>query len=594
MYGTTLLAGIPSNGTSPTTGQITYYHASSIFKTSFSAGNQTVADITYTLPLVVAPIADAVLQSTTGGVLSWSVAAGITGSGIANQVAYFSGATTIAGDAGMTYVAATDTLSVGALVLTTPLALAYGGTAAALVASTGGIFYSGAAAGAILAGTATARQMLQSGASAAPAWSTTTWPATTTVNRILYSSSASVIGEITTANSGVLVTSGAGVPSIATDIPTAVTIGTAYIYRIGGTDVSIADGGTNASSFGTTNGLVYYNGTSLVNDADLSFDGTALTVLQYARVGTATDAVAQGMFSAGLTGGNRMLYDTVNCSLQGLDSSGGARWFTFAGAANTKIELHGATGLSFLDLATTIAADFHWRLGIGLDTTTTPRFSVASSGAIGTAMTIAHADGSVILSGYLTIGTATDAATQGDLSSGLTGAARIFYDQSADLFYQYTSGNVAHKIRNGLYAYKSSDESVTNSTTLQADDALTVTVAASTKYAFRAKLFVNADGAVSGVKVGVNGTSTITAMKVQVYIYDDVLNSLVGFARLTTLGSAGVGAGLSTGVGYVIVEGSVDINGAGTFYIEWAQNTVDAVNAVTVQVASDLNLERLT
>ncbi len=48
------------------------------------------------------------------------------------------------------------------------------------------------------------------------------------------------------------------------------------IYRADGTDVPIADGGTNASSFGTTNGLVYFNGTSLVNDADATFDGTQM------------------------------------------------------------------------------------------------------------------------------------------------------------------------------------------------------------------------------------------------------------------------------------------------------------------------------
>lgn len=105
----------------------------------------------------------------------------------------------------------------------TDVPLLDGGTNASLVASNGGIFYSTATAGAILAGTATARQMLQSGASATPAWSTATYPATTTVNRILYSSATNTISEITTANSGVLITSGAGVPSISTAIPNGVT-----------------------------------------------------------------------------------------------------------------------------------------------------------------------------------------------------------------------------------------------------------------------------------------------------------------------------------------------------------------------------------
>lgn len=62
--------------------------------------------------------------------------------------------------------------------------LAQGGTSAGLIASNGGIFYSTASAANILAGTATGGQILRSGASAAPAWSTATYPATagTTAN----------------------------------------------------------------------------------------------------------------------------------------------------------------------------------------------------------------------------------------------------------------------------------------------------------------------------------------------------------------------------------------------------------------------------
>lgn len=114
------------------------------------------------------------------------------------------------------------------------LGLTRGGTAASLTASNGGIVYSGATALAILAGTATARQMLQSGASTTPAWSTTTWPATTTVNRILYSSSTSVIGEITTANSSVLVTDGSGVPSLSTTLPAFTTSSITFNPTTGG------------------------------------------------------------------------------------------------------------------------------------------------------------------------------------------------------------------------------------------------------------------------------------------------------------------------------------------------------------------------
>lgn len=94
-----------------------------------------------------------------------------------------------------------------------PLALTQGGTAASLTASNGGIIYSGSSALAVLSGTATARQMLQSGASGAPAWSTAVFPATTTINQLLYSSSANNVVGLATTNSAVLSTTSAGVPT---------------------------------------------------------------------------------------------------------------------------------------------------------------------------------------------------------------------------------------------------------------------------------------------------------------------------------------------------------------------------------------------
>lgn len=97
-----------------------------------------------------------------------------------------------------------------------PFVLSKGGTGANLTASNGGIFYSTASAGAILSGTATADQILLSGSSGAPTWSTTTYPATTTINQILYSSSANTITGLATADNGVLLTNSSGVPSIGT------------------------------------------------------------------------------------------------------------------------------------------------------------------------------------------------------------------------------------------------------------------------------------------------------------------------------------------------------------------------------------------
>lgn len=93
------------------------------------------------------------------------------------------------------------------------LSLSRGGTNANLTASNGGIFYSTATQAAILSGTATANQILLSGSSSAPSWSSATYPATTSINQILYSSSNNIIGGITASNNGVLISGTTGIPS---------------------------------------------------------------------------------------------------------------------------------------------------------------------------------------------------------------------------------------------------------------------------------------------------------------------------------------------------------------------------------------------
>lgn len=94
-------------------------------------------------------------------------------------------------------------LSKSAAVGSSILALANGGTNAALVASNGGIFYSTASAAAILAGTATANQALLSGATAAPAWSTATYPPTAAAGTVLAAGAANVIAASATPTLGI-------------------------------------------------------------------------------------------------------------------------------------------------------------------------------------------------------------------------------------------------------------------------------------------------------------------------------------------------------------------------------------------------------
>lgn len=57
-------------------------------------------------------------------------------------------------------------------------------------------------------------QILQNNAGADPSYSTATYPSTTTINQILYSSAANVVSGLATANNGVLTTGTTGIPVI--------------------------------------------------------------------------------------------------------------------------------------------------------------------------------------------------------------------------------------------------------------------------------------------------------------------------------------------------------------------------------------------
>jgi len=91
---------------------------------------------------------------------------------------------TISGNAvsiSTSYVGQTSITTLGTIATGTwqgsVVGLTFGGTGAALTASNGGLVYSTASALGVLAGTATAGRIVQSGASSAPSWSTATYPA---------------------------------------------------------------------------------------------------------------------------------------------------------------------------------------------------------------------------------------------------------------------------------------------------------------------------------------------------------------------------------------------------------------------------------
>lgn len=111
---------------------------------------------------------------------------------------------------------------------------------------------------------------------------------------IPYASTTTVLSEIAPAASSILVTNGSNVPSLAVDIPTAVTIGSAYIYRAGGTDVPVTDGGTGLSAI-SIGQLPYGSGTNtmLALAADTTDTRKFLRELSIAGVAQARLTAAQ-------------------------------------------------------------------------------------------------------------------------------------------------------------------------------------------------------------------------------------------------------------------------------------------------------------
>lgn len=292
------------------------------------------------------------INATSGG-------SGTVSSGTANQIAYYSGATTTASAASMAYSTATTTSHltitaqavgnnplklVGATSQTadlftvatsggtifnisstgiintgtwngTTIAVGYGGTGTSTAPTQWGVIFATSTSQYASTGAGSTDAPLLARTGAAPAFSalplgssnavsgilgltnggTATSSFTTTNGLVYYTGSA--LATLATSASGVLVTNGSGVPSVSTDIPTAVTIGGSYVYRAGGTDVALADGGTGQSTY--TNGdILYYNSTSST---------TALTKLGIAATSgyflTSTGSAPQWSQTLGLANG---------------------------------------------------------------------------------------------------------------------------------------------------------------------------------------------------------------------------------------------------------------------------------------------------
>lgn len=266
----------------------------------------------------------------------------------------------------------------------TAVGIAYGGTGGAITASNGGIVYSTASKLALLSGTATANQILLSGSSTTPAWSTATYPATTTTNQILYSSGTNAVAGLATAASSVLVTSSGSVPSLSTALPNGITATTqsqnnnstkvattAYVDQSGFVNQVNTQTFTGNGTYTPTSGMEYCivevvggggggGACAAVNGGagGGGAGGYARVLLTAAQVGAsktitigaAGTAGASGGANAGGTGGTTSIGSLVSCTGGGGGTGAASNNAAYAGGSggsptvNTGVSILGITG----------------------------------------------------------------------------------------------------------------------------------------------------------------------------------------------------------------------------------------------------------
>ena len=243
------------------------------------------------------------------------------------------------------------------------------------------------------------------------------------------------------------------------DLSDSVTKSGAYIYRAGGTDVPLADGGTNNSITASNGAMVYSDTTKLL----LSAVGSSGQILRSAGAGAPTWSTATFPATAG-NSGNILTSDGTNwaSSVPATVTDAAADGSTKGIATYTASDFNAASGVISLDYTNAQAADasnkgfltaadwttFNSKQAAGsyitassVATLTNKTFDTAGSGNSlsinGTAVSAVTGSGSVVLATSPTISSPTitnpsisNPFIQGEKVAALTDAATIATDAS--------------------------------------------------------------------------------------------------------------------------------------------------------------------
>lgn len=138
-------------------------------------------------------------------------------------------------------------------------------------------------------------------------------------------------------------------------------------------------------------------------------------------------------------------------------------------------------------------------------------------------------------------------------------------------------------------AYKSVDESISQSTVLQNDDALFGTLPVGA-WAFRLFLFLDLqDG--SGIKLALSGAAVFSTLKARINVFADN-GTNVASGLVTALDVAVEHGGAGAGPHWATIDGSIAVTTAGVLGLAWAQNASRVLPAI-VQAGSFLSSSKL-
>lgn len=339
--------------------------------------------------------------------------------------------------------------------VTGQLPLANGGTNANLTASNGGIFYSTASAGAILSGTATANQVLLSGSSAAPAWSTATYPATTTINQLLYSSSANTIVGLATANGGMLNASSSGVPSMTVTPTLGVQQTTRGQLILANTAAGAFPATLQSSNSATAATTFTFPADAGTNGYVLSTNGSGVTSwIAVGGTGTVTSVAASftgGLLSVGgspITAAGTLAFTVAGTSGGIPYFSSASTWASSAALAANAIVLGGGAGAA--PATTTTGTGVVTALGVNVGSSGA---FVVNAGALGTpsAGTLTNCTGLPAsgVTGTALVLTGNSTITGGFRNTGYSGGTVSSGTYTPDAYnsnYQYYTNNGAHTL----------------------------------------------------------------------------------------------------------------------------------------------------